>query len=428
MAARLCISDERFRLSSDAEAAEVRRWHLDRIQALGIRWLRHDLRWRRLEPARGVYDFDSADAGIEEIHQRGLKLLAILDGPPRWAATPPEGGLGVGDPPPDDPADFAAFAGTVAERYGDRTAAFEVWNEENAGFRFWAPKEDPAAYAELLHQARGALQAAAPQVPVVYGGLFFHAQAILGAPEFLAAHIEAHPHATQGAGDFDVLGFHPYPYYPPSVPPESEEDGEMAFDHMVAQLVEVMRAAGTSRPLWATEYGWPDFDPVTPELQAAYLVRGALLLADAGVDRMCIFTLVDGPLAGTFPPEDSFGLFTWDTDKEGPGAPKPAYDAIRTLLEQAGARAPAGATPFSTPSRGVMGYRLADASGQTWVDVVFALDDAYAAEVEVALPTGTAVSARDLFGGAAPLSRSPSGARVHAATRPLFLAGRIHGD
>ncbi|RMG14369.1 MAG: hypothetical protein D6729_13820 [Deltaproteobacteria bacterium] len=422
---RMCISDERFSLGAGAQAAEERAWHLDRIEELGIRWLRLDLRWRTIEPEQGRFVFDVYDPGLQEISARGLKLLAILDDTPDWAAVPLDGGPAIGAPAPADPTVFGGFAAEVGTRYGPELGAVEIWNEQNSGFRFWAPKEDPAAYAELLHAGAEALRRTAPDLPILYGGLFFHAQAITGGPAFLDAHLRAHPDAGGEPGDFDVLAFHPYPLYPPSVGPEFEDEGEVAFDTMVAEMRAVLDAHGIRRPLWATEYGWPAFHPVTPELQAAYLVRGAALLASVGVERLCWFTLVDGPGTGRFPPEDDFGLFAWDVERDAPGPPKPAHSAVATLMRIAGALAPTGATPLVDPPRGVVGYRFANKDGTRFADVVYALDEAYASAVELRVPAEAKVEAWDLFGNPASAEPTPRGVRIHASTLPVWVAGTV---
>ena len=82
-----------------------------------------------------------------------------LDAPPMighniqragFTGAPP---FGLGSPsyyPPDSPAPFARFAAALARRYRNQVHLLEVWNEENLGWRFWEPHEDPVAYAALL--------------------------------------------------------------------------------------------------------------------------------------------------------------------------------------------------------------------------------------------------------------------------------------
>jgi hypothetical protein len=57
-----------------------------------------------------------------EVH--GRKVLYVLGPTPSWAATRPSG-------PPRRMADMQEFVSKVAQRYGDRIYAFEMWNEAN---------------------------------------------------------------------------------------------------------------------------------------------------------------------------------------------------------------------------------------------------------------------------------------------------------
>ena len=64
-------------------------------------------------------------------------------------------------------------ASDVARRHRSGVIGWEIWNEENGGWRFWEPKENPAAYGQLLCSTRTALMKVDPVVPVAFGGLFF---------------------------------------------------------------------------------------------------------------------------------------------------------------------------------------------------------------------------------------------------------------
>src|SRR3954466_2426171 len=52
--------------------------------------------------------------------------------------------------PPVDKAAYANFVATLAQRYGDKVAAWEVWNEEDEQAWSGAPGGDPEHYARLL--------------------------------------------------------------------------------------------------------------------------------------------------------------------------------------------------------------------------------------------------------------------------------------
>jgi hypothetical protein len=58
---------------------------LDRVAAAGIAWIRVDFNWFMMEPARGVYDWTTADAVVSDARARGLNVYATLADAPAWA-------------------------------------------------------------------------------------------------------------------------------------------------------------------------------------------------------------------------------------------------------------------------------------------------------------------------------------------------------
>ena len=290
-----------------------------RLAELGIATVRHEIRWSRVEPTRGAFEFGETDDALSAAEAAGVELLAMLGYGNPWASA---AGAAANDDmyPPDDPEDFGRFAGAVAARYTDRITRYEIWNEQNAGYRFWkrpgTVSGDPVAYARLLRAAHDAILRAAPGAKVAFGGLFYVPQIILGAEEFLAGSYAALPGHQQ---DFEAVAFHPYMPYPPRVPPEwREPEGRLAYfavDETPQRLRTVMSAAGDSpdKPLWVTEYGWPTLS-LTETEQARYTLRTQLMLWGQGVALACVYTLMDSnPDADHLAPwEAAFGLYTWD--------------------------------------------------------------------------------------------------------------------
>src|SRR5207302_10638169 len=120
-----------------------------------------------------------------------------------------------------------------AQRYRGRVSLFEVWNEENLGWRFWEPHENPKAYAALLRATYAAVKAVAPEDRVAFGGTFYpavdsHSQGVpvqltfptaLGVPhagtlQFVDDALKADP--ALGAY-FDAMAYHPY-HFPYAAP------------------------------------------------------------------------------------------------------------------------------------------------------------------------------------------------------------------
>ncbi len=291
----------------------------DRMASLGAAVVRTDFRWSVVQPARDQWDWSLPDDALAAAEASGLETIAMLGYGTAWASSQTDDDSYY---PPDDPADFAAFAGAAAERYAGRIHRYEIWNEPNAGFRFWKPDfaGDPVAYGELFLAAEEAIHAADPSAQVIVGGTFFHEQGIPGTITFTGELLEAHPEILTRA---DGLALHPYTLYPPRMPPEASTDGEIPIWEMYSQL----RGLTGELPLLATEMGWPSWDPVDEDQQAAWLTRAMLLSQAEGVTDLCWYTLYDDDEPEY--QEDAFGL------SRGDGSWKPSGEAFAELAERA---------------------------------------------------------------------------------------------
>ena len=319
-----------------------------RLRAAGIEAVRVDFNWVALEPVgQPLHDYRWAaqDREVRIIRRAGLKILGILAyGHPDYSRAggeayargqkpiPP---FGIGDPqyyPPDDPQTFARFAGDVARHYRRKVWSWEIWNEENGGWRFWEPREDPVAYGRLLCAARGSLRRADPGARVASGGMFVPPFIATGAVEFLDQVLTAGG-APMG-GCFDAVGYHPYPY--PFTSPEAVVVGRGSVVGAAGQLRRVLRRHGLARkPLWDTEVGWPTNprgNGVTERRQARYIARLALLSWARDVPLVTWYTWGDYRDPSGTNQEAHFGLFRAD------GRAKPAYRALVTLHRVLGAR------------------------------------------------------------------------------------------
>lgn len=323
----------------------------ERAAWLGVGAVRAELRWNTSEPQPGVFAWDAHDAAVTGFAAHGLRVVGMLGyGNPHYSAI----GKIKGDPyyPPDDPATFAAWAAKVAQRQGGVVREWEIWNEPNAGYRFWKSggkglSGDPVGYGALLAAAAEAIHAASPGSKVAFGGVFHPPQAILGGEAFAAQAFAAHPLAAQA---IDAFAFHPYPVYPPQLPPEHHATpGGTGFAHQsldaAAHAIQALLSArpGGARPLWITEVGWPTLG-VSATDQARYLVRAWLLAMEEQVELLCWYTYMDSPGEHAVPWEGVFGLFDHDTTPLDATTPiaKPAAVAHRTMALLLGPLRPAG--------------------------------------------------------------------------------------
>ncbi|GEM_PF-2746695 len=279
----------------------------------GLQIVRREITWSDVERERGNFDFSWYDQIVDLARSYGLRYLGILAYGNRWAS---EEGSQIGGHegdfyPPDDLEDFANYVYTTVQHYRGRIKMWEVWNEPNGGYRFWKSSlvGDPKGYAELLKVAYTSVKKACPECIVSYAGLFYHQEAIMGAVTFLEKSFEAAP----DLGDyFDVMAYHPYPFYPPLAAPESDQFIEVPIYTMNENILSVLKMNGVNKPLWITEIGWPTIYSLTEEMQAEYLVRSFALAYATGASMYLYFTFWDSDISRAIvPPEAEFGLYNY---------------------------------------------------------------------------------------------------------------------
>ncbi len=320
----------------EGETDSARRgFELQSWASLGVGTARRDLHWSAIEPEQGSFDFSGPDLLVDAVEGAGAELLGLLVYGNAWASQESDDTAY----PPDDPQDYAAYAAALVQRYQGRVRRWELWNEENAGVRFWKPQEDPEAYAALALAAAQAVHAVDPEAQVALGGLFWPDLLMnTPGPEFLDAVLLAEPDLVEA---LDAVAFHPYRY--PFTAPELADEHQDSLVQQTCALRELLsdHRASALQP-WITELGWhtaPDalYEGVSEQDQAAYLVRSALLALGQGVPMNLWYTFRDGGDSDS-DQEQRFGLYGYDADPlEDPQArPKPAATAMGVLASLLG--------------------------------------------------------------------------------------------
>lgn len=251
---------------------------LDRIERSGARWVRLDVGWAMLQPRPGALDEDWAvpllDEVMDQLRERDLKVLVMFWLTPTWASSEPDE-FTAQYTSPDDPADYAAALGRVAQRWGDVVDAYEVWNEPNLEVFYHGT--DPETYADLLCATYPVVRREDPDARVVFGGLMYNDD------DWLQRAYDA------GAGGcFDVMSVHSY-QAPADAPPSVVDDGEVWNLRNLDEVRDTMVENGDRLPVWITEFGWSvhgndsETEPwrrgVDEPTQARYAAEALTLLA-----------------------------------------------------------------------------------------------------------------------------------------------------
>jgi hypothetical protein len=313
-------------------------------RALHAKVVRTEVPWSILEPD-GPNQLDPSalaftDRLVSDAAAAGIRVIMLVDSSPCWASSAPAallskcvpGGSGQANTwAPTHPADYAAFVAYLAQRYGTRLAAIEIWNEpDQANQLYFAGPNKAVRYAALLRAAYPAIKQANPNVPVLAGSL-------VGANGMFLRAL----YAAGIKGYYDGLAVHFYTLT------------------LAALRVfrEVQLANGDTKPLWLDEFGWSSCWPrqkiqqeqgcVTQQVQATNITN--LFRSLAHTPYVAAETLYE--LQG-YRAED-FGVLN---EK---GVRKPSFAALSRVL----------ASPFGAPSpvslslRSQNGHVVASGSG-----------------------------------------------------------------
>jgi hypothetical protein len=295
------------------------------VNALGTHWVRMFATWPDLEPERGVFA-PNWIASYEQTFRAlpaGTKVLLDVVDTPAW-----ETGSSNEHAPPANPQDYAAFVGALAQRFGTRVSAYEIWNEEDSP-SWWTGAPNPAAYAQLLKATYPAIKASDPSAAVVLGGLTGNDY------EFLEG-----VYAAGGKGSFDAVGVHtdtacdklsPYEFL-------RGAGNRMIPDSFLAyrEVHAVMLANGDDKPIWMTELSWRTTNATCAEGAWAGQTAGGVSEAQqATYLKQAYHCLAQDPyvqVALWFPLQDE-GIVTSGLLREN-GSRKPSFAAMKAYAHE----------------------------------------------------------------------------------------------
>ena len=234
------------------------------VKQTGFGWVRQQVHWRDLQKQDGTINWKELDKIVEAVDDAGLKLLLDVVQAPEWVA----GGPGqTGFPDAAHREDYGVFLAAIVQRYGEKVAAFEIWNEMNlASENGGRPVPPTSDYVELLIVAYNAIKTARPETLVISGGagptewhggrdvaisdLIFYRE-LFADPRFWTHIDHVGVHVFGYANPPDTL-------WPEAPGPGTEwvNSGEFYFRRIEAVRALMVEAGHPEFQMWMTEFGW----------------------------------------------------------------------------------------------------------------------------------------------------------------------------
>lgn len=195
---------------------------------LHVPWLRIELRWDWIQPSEGMFDAGYADRVMRLAGMHQQKIMVLFNHAPAWARREPG----------DMPRRAATAISWMVSRYGQRVAAWEVFNEPNLPGYGWPDLGDArvsaTVYARTLSAVGNAIRALDKKALVISAGL-----SPQNDPEAYARSVvRLTPSAC-----YDAMGLHPYGQQGRFAAVQKNAATLLAQEHV------------PNKPVWHTEYG-----------------------------------------------------------------------------------------------------------------------------------------------------------------------------
>jgi len=162
----------RLGVATNFRKPEQHDWIYSSLSSAKIKWVRLDLPWIQIEPSPGIFDFSYYDDVLDQLENRGISALLILDyGHPIY--TNCDLPTGCKNPPrtEEEIEAFTRYAKKAAEHYLGRDIAFEVWNEPDLS-HYWPPASDVNEYFTLLSATVPEIRKVNPDVKIFSGAIY----------------------------------------------------------------------------------------------------------------------------------------------------------------------------------------------------------------------------------------------------------------
>jgi hypothetical protein len=246
---------------------------------LGMGWIKVQIQWKELEPAKGVFNelYRGMVINIQRARIQGFRTMISVAKAPGWSR--PAGFAQNEDGPPDNPQDLANFiAQIIRDCKPEFVDAVEIWNEPNL-IREWRGKPmNGGEYMKYFRPAYAAIQdeqkrqpVANHRITVITAGL----APVASTPDGSAIDDRGWLQQMYSAGLAQVgpdvvIGIHPYGWAnPPDATCCAAQPGVTGwyqyrvfyFRNTLEDYRNIMvQNKHASSKLWVTEFGWATYD------------------------------------------------------------------------------------------------------------------------------------------------------------------------
>ncbi len=229
------------------------------LRSLGVTMSRVDVEWRLMEPQEGQWDWEPIERLLPESKANGVLLFGCIGYNPPWLKVPEGKGT--------DHEKFLNFIRKTVTHFKDSIFYWDLWNEPQ--YSWSGGKEE---FGQLMYRAYRIIKEIQPESTVCFNAHPFE--------NTMQGYTLDNLKPLKGKLPFDVLGVHPYSR------PKSPDDIDFYY-HMI-EMHKWVKNNAPDRQLWISELGWEtstDALGVSERLQAAYLVRSAVMGLAAGVKK-----------------------------------------------------------------------------------------------------------------------------------------------
>jgi hypothetical protein len=284
---------------------------MNKVKEAGIGWVRIDVSWDEIESQQGSFEWYKSDDPITAASDRGLQILANLNGTPKWA----NGGKAPSIAP-NNASDWASFCREAALRYDGnhglpKITTFGIWNEPDGsglGERGASQDSKLKSYVDVI------LKPCSQAIRSVRSDARLAGPELASEPEFLSKML------AQGKEALDIVTVHAYSDLPNGVMKKLD-----SFRTAMKQ-----NGVDASKELWLTETGWSTQTPrgcwfgmVDDNTQAGRTTDLLKQLADkAWVQKVFLYELMD---------DDNPGACQWGLLRSNLSE-KPAFRAYRDFI------------------------------------------------------------------------------------------------